>query len=482
MSRWKALFGVGCLLLLLAACRDLTIPDPPPPVSARVRVSVVIVHEGAADVKVRAVRKLDERGNPATGTIPEDQKRVQPATLSQLRTVEFDFPTDATVIGTGTWDFEISARHSGTNQHEWHTTCTTRLFKDGLNKLEAIEDVATCTGDFALFNGQHEVGIGEVQVAPATLRVGDPANIRFIAKNNGVSDETFDVTVRTLGPGGQSLSTSIAHVANLPSGAERVVPTATEPNIAWDTRNLPWGTYIVQASITTPIAGDPQSSNDSNSTFVELAPGDSDGDGVNDKIDNCPTVSNPDQFNCDGNEPGGELGDACDTPRLRSFVPSCNIPGGATVTVIGSGLGRITASDITLGTVKAAAITRQNACQVEFTNPTANNFPTGSLTIATTPPLHMPVCCAMPTISAIAPSQGRPTEEITIIGCGFSGVIVSLVLQPGSSPIQVGPPAMDDQKITFRIPGIAPGFYRIVLERPGMQPIISSSTLRVDPP
>jgi hypothetical protein len=141
-----------------------------------------------------------------------------------------------------------------------------------------------------------------------------------------VSDETFDVTVRTLGPGGQSLSTSIAHVTNLPYGAERVVPTATEPNITWDTRNLPWGTYIIQASITTPIAGDPQSSNDSNSTFIELAPGDSDGDGVNDKIDNCPTVSNPDQANCDAGEPGGELGDACDTPRLRSFVPSCNIP------------------------------------------------------------------------------------------------------------------------------------------------------------
>ncbi len=111
-------------------------------------------------------------------------------------------------------------------------------------------------------------------------------------------------------------------------------------------------------------------------------------------------------------------------------------PGGETVIVIGSGLGRITASDITLGTAKAAAITRQNACRVDFTNPTANNFPTGSLTIATMPPLQMPVCCATPTISAIAPSHGRPTEEITIIGCGFTGVIVSLVLQPGSSPIQ----------------------------------------------
>jgi hypothetical protein len=125
------------------------------------------------------------RPQRSTGTIPEDQKRVQPAPLSQLRTVEFDFPTDSTIIGTGTWDFEISARHSGTNQHEWRTTCTTRLFKDGLNKLEAIEDVATCTGDFTVFNGRHEVGIGEVQVAPAMLRVGDQANIRFIAKITG---------------------------------------------------------------------------------------------------------------------------------------------------------------------------------------------------------------------------------------------------------------------------------------------------------
>ncbi|MGC4095716.1 MAG: IPT/TIG domain-containing protein [Nitrospira sp.] len=482
MSRWKALWCCGCLFMLLPACRDLTLPDPPPPVSARVRVSVVIVQEGAADVKVRAVRRLDERGNPATGTIPEDLKKVQPASLSQLRTVEFDFPTDATIIGTGTWDFDISTRHSGANQHEWHTTCTTRLFKDGLNKLEAFEDVATCTGDFALFNGQHEVEIGEVQVTPATLRVGDQATIRFITKNNGISDETFDVTVRTLGPGGPSLSTSVVHVANLPSGTERVVPTATEPPITWDTHNLPWGTYIVQASITTPIAGDPQPSNDSNSTFLELKPGDRDSDGVDDKIDNCPTVSNPDQFNCDAGEPGGELGDACDTPRLRSFVPSCNIPGGATVTVIGSGLGRITASDITLGTAKAAAITSQTACRVEFTNPSVNNFPTGSLTIATTPPIMLPVCCAMPTISAIAPSHGRPTEEITIIGCGFSGVIVSLILQQGSqTPIPVGPPSTDDQRILFRIPMIAAGVYRIVLDRPGMPTVMSSSLFRVDP-
>lgn len=482
MSHRKALFCFGCLLLL-AACRDLTLPDPPPPVSARVRVSVVIVQEGTADVKVSAVRKLDERGNPATGTIREDQKRVLPAPLSQLRTVEFDFPTDATIIGTGTWDFEISARHSGANQHEWRTTCTTKLFKDGLNKLDAIEDVATCTGDFSLFNGQHEVGIGEVRVAPTTLRVGDRATIRFIAKNNGVSDETFDVTVRTLGPGGQPLSTSIVPVTNLTSGEVRVVPTTGQPDITWDTRNLPWGTYIVQASITTPIAGDPQSSNDSNETIIDLAPGDHDGDGANDKIDNCPIVSNPDQANCDAGEPGGELGDACDTPKLRSFVPSCNIPGGATVTVIGSGLGRITASDITLGTAQAAAITRQNACQVEFTNPTANNLPTGSLRIATMPPLQMPVCCAMPTISAIAPSHGRPNEMVTIIGCGFSGVIVSLVSQSGSpTPIRVGPPATDDQKITFRIPMIAPGFYMIVLDRSGMQTIMSSTTLRIDPP
>jgi Ca2+-binding RTX toxin-like protein len=44
-------------------------------------------------------------------------------------------------------------------------------------------------------------------------------------------------------------------------------------------------------------------------TTIEPAPGDSDGDGVPDTSDNCPTTANPDQLDTDGDD----VGDACDT-------------------------------------------------------------------------------------------------------------------------------------------------------------------------
>jgi hypothetical protein len=43
---------------------------------------------------------------------------------------------------------------------------------------------------------------------------------------------------------------------------------------------------------------------------VAAPPVDTDGDGVPDETDNCPTVSNPDQADSNGNG----IGDACDAP------------------------------------------------------------------------------------------------------------------------------------------------------------------------
>jgi hypothetical protein len=490
VARSSSALSIGCLLLLmLAGCsRDLSLPPLPAPTSAKVRVTVTILRSDPVTVSVRGQQKLDENGLPASGAVPEDSKTVQPVALGQSRTAEFDFPVDSTIITAGTWDFIIGLKSivpGGGTENAWQTTCTTNLRKDGLNSLDAIENVATCTGDFAVFSGQHEVGIGEVQVerigGPAVLRVGDKANIKFIAINSGESTESFSVTVQSFDPSGHSVASWTANVSDLPSGSEQVVPTPNDAPITWDTSHLPPGDYIVQAGLTAPLPGDPQPTNDRNSTIVQLAPGDLDGDGIFDDVDNCPTVPNPNQENCEG----GTLGDACNTPKIRAFEPSCNIAGGATVTVIGFGFANTQPTDIMIGPAHAANVTSSSACKLEFTNPQSNANPAGVLRIATTPAVQMPLCCATPTISAFTPAQGKPKTPVTVLGCGFTGVAVSIVnVINGSLPIPIAiANTSTAQELDFAIPPTAPaGAYVIVLTGAGFAPIHSQSTFLVTPP
>jgi len=476
------------LSLLLAGCflRDLSIPPPPEEVSDTVRVTVTLTRPEAADVSVSAQQLLDENGMAApTGVMLQDTKTVQ-ATLGEARSVEFDFPVGSTKIKSGTWAFSTHATSPpGTDSNPWDTKCTVILRKGGVNRVDAVENMSTCTGGFVVFT-PHDVGIDALTVeppSPPSLNVGDTATIKFNAMNNGPDPEVpFNVTVTVLDPAGVPIMTQVASVPALPSGAGQVIPVPTDPPVTWNTTGLSPGTYKVKALITSPVPGDPQSSNDKDDAIVELRPGDFDKDGVPDDVDNCPRVSNANQDNCDldpvdgdPNGPEGKLGNACKAPKIKTVTPDlCMSRAGDTITVKGFGFANIQANSIHVGPVTASGIVgTTTACKLQFTNPTTN--PTGVLTIDTMPQLQTPLCCTTPMISSFLPtigtaatSAGAAGTKIWVLGCGLTGVTALLTAYPGGTPqIQLASPTIDPtgMLLSFTIPNVPTGLYWIELRK-----------------
>jgi hypothetical protein len=98
------------------------------------------------------------------------------------------------------------------------------------------------------------------------------------------------------------------------------------------------------------------------------APPDTDGDGVPDDIDNCPTVPNPDQTDSDGNG----LGDACDAgPVVTSLAPTGgSTTGNTTVNILGKHLTGATA--VTFGAKQALSFNVKSAEWITAVSPTGS--------------------------------------------------------------------------------------------------------------
>jgi len=429
--RWRlASHGLAAAsFLALASCgRDLTLPPEPAPVSCRVRVTVTVVRDGRVRASVTGARTRDAAGNPATGVALNDHKDLGAGPMGQSRTAEFMFPIDASIIQSGAWDFTIRVDSIDAMGNVlatpsfWSTKCSIQLRQAGLNRLDAQEFQTACTGDFVTFGGAHEVGIEDVRLDPLMNRVGERPAVKFIATNSGESSETFQVQLTVRSGAGALVGDWTEDVTDLRSGDRRPEPLSTDPPIIWNTSGLIAGDYVIEAKLKTPVMDDRMSSNDQDLAGVTLSPGDTDGDGIFDEKDNCPTVANPLQENCDGEGPG----DACDIPKITSFRPDCAIAGGADVVVQGFGFANVLPTDITLGTVSAASIVSQTACQLKFRNPANNPNPWGTLRIATIPPIEAPTCCPTPKIDGFSPSGGAPDTIVTVLGCGLSGAQVFL--------------------------------------------------------
>ncbi len=458
--RWRLAahgLAIACFLPLASCGRDLSIPPAPPPVSCRVRVTVTVVRDGRIKASVTGARTRDAAGNPATGVALSDDKDLVAGPMGQSRTVEFLFPIDASIIQTGTWDFNVKVDSIDAMgavvaaPPSWATKCSIQLRQSGLNRLDAQESQAACTGDFVTFGGAHEVGIEDVRLDPLMNRVGERPAVKFIATNSGESRETFQVQLTVRSGAGALVGDWTEDVTDLRSGDRRPEPVSTDPPIIWNTSGLTAGDYVIEAKLKTPVMDDRMSSNDRDLAGVTLSPGDTDGDGIFDEKDNCPTVANPLQETCDREGPGN----ACATPKITSFRPDCAIAGGADVVVQGFGFANVLPTDITLGTASAASIVSQTACQLVFRNPANNPNPWGTLKIATIPPTEAPTCCLTPKIDGFSPSVGAANTVVTVLGCGLSGARV--LLEPTVAGGQlIGPFAPEAGStadiLQFRIP------------------------------
>src|SRR5262245_25110749 len=109
ISRLLSLCACGGFLLAAGCFRDLSLPPPPPPVSCKVRVTVTVIRDGPVTVSVSGTRTADADGHsPVSGSIPPDQKSLQPGLSGVARSIEFDLPEDATFVEEGSWDFTIT--------------------------------------------------------------------------------------------------------------------------------------------------------------------------------------------------------------------------------------------------------------------------------------------------------------------------------------------------------------------------------------
>ena len=188
---------------------------------------------------------------------------------------------------------------------------------------------------------------------------------------------------------------------------------------------IPSGPFNIRAEVKAQTPRDENPSNDVALTALITPEKDSDGDGVPDSIDNCPTIANPDQRNTDGDAKG----DACDedddndgVPDDRdafpldptrsvqpppppaavvSSVPSANAASAPSATSVGTKNEAVVAPSkqpSTLGEVKGEKVTRE--IKKAPTPKEADSVPVALVAVAVTPaPTPAPLQASKPSSS-----------------------------------------------------------------------------------
>jgi hypothetical protein len=125
-----------------------------------------------------------------------------------------------------------------------------------------------------------------------------------------------------------------------------------------------------------------------------------------------------------------------------------------------------------------------------FTNPLSNPNPTGTLRIATVPPVQAPLspclACPEPAIRAFDPVAGARNSLVTVLGCDFGTGPIDVFLDARNAAIpRIGPVAPEAgataERLQFRVPPTAMSGtdYFIDLVRSGVPRFSSPGTFRV---
>lgn len=367
-------------------------------------------------------------------------------------------------------------------------TCTNGVFlgfegvENGVQlptEVLVVEDSAMCVGPTGVFFGggpRIDLGVGQIAVNPAPLPYvleHFPATVLVQAANMGSRSETLRVDLA--GPGTIQAVTAPGDMDPMPPGT-----TATR-QFTWTPSGLGSSMATLLATVA-PLTDEWDTSNNASSTIVMVLPN-ADMDTIPDASDNCRTVTNQAQEDCDGDG----IGDACDDPEIRAFAPSCGLAAGERVSVVGFGFAGIQPSQIRIGGQPVAVVNSQTACSLVFANPVAN--PTGLVTIATNPAVQAPLCapCPTPAIRAFDPVAGPAGTLVTAFGCGFGTGTLDVFLEPALGGMRVGPIAPQSQSpelVRFLVPTqVQPGTsYYVAFAIPPTGLIRSAGPFRVPIP
>lgn len=147
---------------------------------------------------------------------------------------------------------------------------------------------------------EYDLGIssGDIFFSQSDLIAGQPIRLYAAVRNHGTRDVSGYATFYS---GSTIIGSSqiITAVAGGQGYADQVF-------VDW---TVPEGSFNIRVDINGQLPKDENPSNDSALTGLFVPEKDTDGDGVIDKNDNCPNVSNPDQGDVDGDK----IGDVCDS-------------------------------------------------------------------------------------------------------------------------------------------------------------------------
>jgi len=208
--------------------------------------TVTITHVAVHDIAITAV-------TPFTDTIPSGETMTINVTVTNEGTETETFNVtayyDETVIGM----LPVSDLASGAEQmlvFTWNTTDVsegTYIVRANASLIEGETDTADNIkedGTLTVLPVVHDIAVTSVSASPDTVTAGQTVSVTVIVKNEGETEETFDVVVRC---NGTEIGTQT--VANLAAGNEQTL------TFTWDTTGVVVGTYTIEAEAST-VAGE----------------------------------------------------------------------------------------------------------------------------------------------------------------------------------------------------------------------------------